>query len=272
MRGDWKLPRPGPHRAARGRADPARGRATCASIVRLRERVAEAIAAACGEPRIELVAAGPLRPRRGDAAREPAPARSTTCAAARAVRGAAPARRRRCAAAWRRPAPTCASSSSAGSRPAPSRCAARRNLLASLADGARARGAWSPPPPATTRSASPSPPQRPGRRDPRHAVRAAHRTAGEAREAAPLPRRGARDRARPTTTRSRAAEAFQRETGATFVHAFEDPRTAAGQGTAGARAARAVPGAGRRGGAGRRRRADRGRRHRREGALARARA
>ena len=29
-----------------------------------------------------------------------------------------------------------------------------------------------------------------------------------------------------------AAEAFQRETGATFVHAFEDPRTAAGQGTA----------------------------------------
>jgi threonine dehydratase len=30
-----------------------------------------------------------------------------------------------------------------------------------------------------------------------------------------------------------AARAFERETGATFVHAFEDPRTAAGQGTVG---------------------------------------
>jgi threonine dehydratase len=30
-----------------------------------------------------------------------------------------------------------------------------------------------------------------------------------------------------------SAEAFQKEAGATFVHAFEDPRTAAGQGTAG---------------------------------------
>jgi hypothetical protein len=31
-------------------------------MIAVRERVAEAIAAACGEPRIEIVAAGPLRP------------------------------------------------------------------------------------------------------------------------------------------------------------------------------------------------------------------
>jgi threonine dehydratase len=31
----------------------------------------------------------------------------------------------------------------------------------------------------------------------------------------------------------RAAEAFQRETGATFIHAYDDPRTVAGQGTLG---------------------------------------
>jgi len=38
-----------------------------------------------------------------------------------------------------------------------------------------------------------------------------------------------------------AAEAFRRETGATFVHAFEDPRTAAGQGTTGLEIAEECP-------------------------------
>jgi len=41
-----------------------------------------------------------------------------------------------------------------------------------------------------------------------------------------------------------AAEAFQRQTGATFVHAFEDARTAAGQGTAGLEIAGECPEAG----------------------------
>ena len=60
MRGDWKLPRPGRMALHVGEpiAPPAAG---LPAIVALRERVAEAIAAACGEPRIEMVAAGPLR-------------------------------------------------------------------------------------------------------------------------------------------------------------------------------------------------------------------
>jgi hypothetical protein len=33
-----------------------------AALVRLRARVADAIAAHCGEPRLDLVAAGPARP------------------------------------------------------------------------------------------------------------------------------------------------------------------------------------------------------------------
>ena len=60
-----------------------------------------------------------------------------------------------------------------------------------------------------------------------------------------------------------AARAFERETGATFVHAFEDPRTAAGQGTLRPRDPRRVPRRGHGAGAGGRRRPDR--RHRRGG-------
>ena len=61
MRGDWKLPRPGPIELHVGEPILPEG-SDLRSIVRLRDRVAEAIAEACGEPRIELVAAGPLRP------------------------------------------------------------------------------------------------------------------------------------------------------------------------------------------------------------------
>ncbi len=61
MRGDWALPRPGRITLWVGEPIAPEG-ADMAALVRLRTRVADAIAAHCGEPRLDLVAAGPLRP------------------------------------------------------------------------------------------------------------------------------------------------------------------------------------------------------------------
>jgi 1-acyl-sn-glycerol-3-phosphate acyltransferase len=61
MRGDWGLPRPG--RISLWVGEPVAPDGTdMAALVRLRARVADAIAAHCGEPRLDLVAAGPERP------------------------------------------------------------------------------------------------------------------------------------------------------------------------------------------------------------------
>jgi 1-acyl-sn-glycerol-3-phosphate acyltransferase len=61
MRGDWGLPRPGPVWLWVGEPVSPEG-TDMAALVRLRGRVADAIAAHCGEPRLDLVAAGPERP------------------------------------------------------------------------------------------------------------------------------------------------------------------------------------------------------------------
>jgi 1-acyl-sn-glycerol-3-phosphate acyltransferase len=61
LRGDWALPRPGRVRLWAGEPLRAQG-ADIAALVALRDRVADAIAAECGEPRLDVVAAGPLRP------------------------------------------------------------------------------------------------------------------------------------------------------------------------------------------------------------------
>jgi 1-acyl-sn-glycerol-3-phosphate acyltransferase len=59
MRGDWSWPRPG--RIALWVGEPIAPEGTdMAALVRLRARVADAIAAHCGEPRLDLVAAGPV--------------------------------------------------------------------------------------------------------------------------------------------------------------------------------------------------------------------
>jgi 1-acyl-sn-glycerol-3-phosphate acyltransferase len=60
MRGDWTLPRPGRVELWVGEAVAPEG-TDLAALVRLRDRVADAIAAQCGEPRLDLVAAGPDR-------------------------------------------------------------------------------------------------------------------------------------------------------------------------------------------------------------------
>jgi 1-acyl-sn-glycerol-3-phosphate acyltransferase len=61
LRGDWGLPRPG--RVSLWVGEPIAAEGTdMASLVRLRDRVADAIAAHCGEPRLDLVAGGPERP------------------------------------------------------------------------------------------------------------------------------------------------------------------------------------------------------------------
>jgi 1-acyl-sn-glycerol-3-phosphate acyltransferase len=61
LRGDWGIPRPG--RISLHVGDPIRPEGTdMAALVRLRARVADAIAAHCGEPRLDVVAAGPERP------------------------------------------------------------------------------------------------------------------------------------------------------------------------------------------------------------------
>jgi 1-acyl-sn-glycerol-3-phosphate acyltransferase len=61
LRGDSWLPRPGPIHVWIGAPIPPRGR-EWADVVALRDEVAEVIAARCGEPRLDLVAAGPVRP------------------------------------------------------------------------------------------------------------------------------------------------------------------------------------------------------------------
>jgi 1-acyl-sn-glycerol-3-phosphate acyltransferase len=66
MRGDWRLPRPHPVALHVGEPIAPSG-AALGELVVLRDRVADAIAAECGEPRLDLVAAGPAPP--GEAAR-----------------------------------------------------------------------------------------------------------------------------------------------------------------------------------------------------------
>jgi fatty-acyl-CoA synthase len=61
MRGDWGLPHPGRVSLWVGEPIPPEG-TDMAALVRLRARVADAVAAHCGEPRLDLVAAGPERP------------------------------------------------------------------------------------------------------------------------------------------------------------------------------------------------------------------
>jgi 1-acyl-sn-glycerol-3-phosphate acyltransferase len=61
LRGDWGLPRPGPVSLWVGEPIAPEG-TDMAALLRLRARVADAIAARCGEPRLDLVAAGPERP------------------------------------------------------------------------------------------------------------------------------------------------------------------------------------------------------------------
>ena len=61
MRGDWRLPRPGPVSLWVGAPIAPEG-TDMAALVRLRSSVADTIAAHCGEPRLDLVAAGPERP------------------------------------------------------------------------------------------------------------------------------------------------------------------------------------------------------------------
>jgi 1-acyl-sn-glycerol-3-phosphate acyltransferase len=61
MRGDWTVPRPGPISLRVGEPIVPEG-ADMAAVLRLRGRVADAIAAECGEPRLDLVAAGPDPP------------------------------------------------------------------------------------------------------------------------------------------------------------------------------------------------------------------
>jgi 1-acyl-sn-glycerol-3-phosphate acyltransferase len=61
LRGDARLPRPGPISLWVG--DPVEPRGSdMTELVALRARVADAIAAECGEPRLDLVAAGPRAP------------------------------------------------------------------------------------------------------------------------------------------------------------------------------------------------------------------
>jgi fatty-acyl-CoA synthase len=60
LRGDWTLPRPGPIELWIG--EPVRPSGTdMSALVRLRDQVRDAIATHCGEPRLDLVAAGPER-------------------------------------------------------------------------------------------------------------------------------------------------------------------------------------------------------------------
>ena len=61
LRGDWGLPRPG--RLSLWVGDPIRPRGTdMAALVALRAEAMDRIAEHCGEPRLDLVAAGPARP------------------------------------------------------------------------------------------------------------------------------------------------------------------------------------------------------------------
>jgi 1-acyl-sn-glycerol-3-phosphate acyltransferase len=62
--GTW-LPRPGPIHLWAGKPIPPEGSGWKA-MVALRDRVADAIAARCGEPRLELIAGAPPRPEGGE--------------------------------------------------------------------------------------------------------------------------------------------------------------------------------------------------------------
>jgi 1-acyl-sn-glycerol-3-phosphate acyltransferase len=64
LRGDDRLPRPGPIHLAVSEPASVEGR-DLPALIRLRDRVADAIAARCGEPRLDLVAAGVERRERG---------------------------------------------------------------------------------------------------------------------------------------------------------------------------------------------------------------
>jgi 1-acyl-sn-glycerol-3-phosphate acyltransferase len=61
LRGDWWLPKPGAIHLWIGPPIPPRGEGWRA-VVDLRDRVFEAILAHCGEPRLEIVSGGPVRP------------------------------------------------------------------------------------------------------------------------------------------------------------------------------------------------------------------
>ncbi len=61
MRGDWKLPRPGRVRLTVADAHSVQG-TDLAELLLLRDRVRDTIAAECGEPRLDLLAAGPASP------------------------------------------------------------------------------------------------------------------------------------------------------------------------------------------------------------------
>ena len=61
LRGELRLPRPGPISLWVGEPVEPRG-LEMTELVALRARVADAIAAECGEARLDLVAAGPARP------------------------------------------------------------------------------------------------------------------------------------------------------------------------------------------------------------------
>jgi 1-acyl-sn-glycerol-3-phosphate acyltransferase len=64
LRGDDRLPRPGPIHLAVGAPVPGEGR-DLSALIQLRDRVADAIAARCDEPRLDLVAAGVEKRNRG---------------------------------------------------------------------------------------------------------------------------------------------------------------------------------------------------------------
>ena len=78
-------------------------------------------------------------------------------------------------------------------------------------------------------------------RHPGHDLRAGRRADGEGRRRARVRRRRSSSQARGSTRRSPRRGAIERETGATFVHAFEDPRVIAGQGTLGLELAEQLP-------------------------------
>jgi 1-acyl-sn-glycerol-3-phosphate acyltransferase len=71
LRGDWGLPRPGRLSLWVGEAIQPRG-TDMAALVALRAEAMDRIAEHCGEPRLDLVAAGPVRPDPGPAQVPPA--------------------------------------------------------------------------------------------------------------------------------------------------------------------------------------------------------
>ena len=227
-------------RSTSGSARPSRPRATAgARVVALRDRVADAIAAHCGEPRLDLVAGGP-RARR-DATRLRSPLDDVERARARSSRrylaahAAAPRlRAARGATAWLKLEcwqPT-------GSFKV--RGALERAGLALTAEerargrGGRLRG-------------QPRPGRGLRRRRPWAATCAATlfvpetraaRQGGQAAHASPS--RCARAGATYDDAHALAVAHVAARPGATYVHAFDDPRTAAGQGTVAPRDPRAA--------------------------------